>query len=150
MWSVAFFPDNKTLLTGGTDRMIRRWIAVTGEPIGAVIAGSPDDPLAAYARRSRRAGVPRLRRLPHARRRGGRARGADACRASSAAGSRRAGLQLLRGAAEACDIVWTPETVSKLFEVGPMAYTPGTKMPEQKLGDRDRAALVKFLEKATQ
>ena len=29
------------------------------------------------------------------------------------------------------DIVWTPETVSKLFEVGPMAYTPGTKMPEQ-------------------
>jgi len=28
------------------------------------------------------------------------------------------------------DIVWTPETVSKLFEIGPMAYTPGTKMPE--------------------
>jgi cytochrome c len=48
------------------------------------------------------------------------------------------------------DIVWTPDTVSKLFEVGPMAYTPGTKMPEQKIGSAaDRAALVKFLEKAT-
>jgi cytochrome c len=47
------------------------------------------------------------------------------------------------------DIVWTPQTVSKLFEVGPMTYTPGTKMPEQTLGDVDRAALVKFLEKAT-
>ena len=33
---------------------------------------------------------------------------------------------------------------------GPMAYTPGTKMPEQKIGSaEDRAALVRFLEKAT-
>ena len=47
------------------------------------------------------------------------------------------------------DIVWTPDTVSKLFEIGPAAYTPGTKMPEQRLGAEDRAALVKFLEKAT-
>jgi cytochrome c len=47
-------------------------------------------------------------------------------------------------------IVWTPETVSKLFEIGPMAYTPGTKMPEQKIGSaEDRDALVKFLAKAT-
>jgi cytochrome c len=37
-----------------------------------------------------------------------------------------------------------------LFEVGPAAYTPGTKMPEQRIGsEADRAALVKFLERAT-
>ena len=43
------------------------------------------------------------------------------------------------------DIVWTPETVSKLFEVGPAAYTPGTKMPEQQIGSaQDRKALVDF------
>jgi cytochrome c len=31
-----------------------------------------------------------------------------------------------------------------------MQYTPGTKMPEQKIGvPEDRQALVKFLEKAT-
>jgi cytochrome c len=48
------------------------------------------------------------------------------------------------------DIVWTPETVSKLFEVGPMTYTPGTKMPEQTIGsEQDRKALVEFLAKAT-
>ena len=48
------------------------------------------------------------------------------------------------------DIVWTPETVAKLFEVGPMTYTPGTKMPDQKIGaPEDREALVRFLEKAT-
>ena len=49
VWSVAFFPDSRTLLTGGTDRMIRRWDAVSGEPIGSVVVGAPDDPLAAYA-----------------------------------------------------------------------------------------------------
>jgi cytochrome c len=47
------------------------------------------------------------------------------------------------------DVVWTPETVSKMFEVGPMAYTPGTKMPEQKIGSEDRKALMEFLAKAT-
>ncbi|MGC2775204.1 MAG: hypothetical protein WA418_06145, partial [Bradyrhizobium sp.] len=48
------------------------------------------------------------------------------------------------------DIVWTPATVAKLFEVGPSTYTPGTKMPEQTIGAaEDRAALVEFLEKAT-
>jgi cytochrome c len=47
-------------------------------------------------------------------------------------------------------IVWTPETVAKLFEVGPTAYTPGTKMPEQVIGSADdRKALVDFLAKAT-
>ena len=49
VWSVAFFPDNRTLLTGGADRMIRRWDASNGEPIGAAVVGTPDDPLAAYA-----------------------------------------------------------------------------------------------------
>ena len=44
------------------------------------------------------------------------------------------------------DIVWTPETVSRLFEIGPSAYTPGTKMPEQRIGSEDRAALVQFLD----
>jgi cytochrome c len=48
------------------------------------------------------------------------------------------------------DIVWTPETVSKLFELGPNAYTPGTKMPEQRISSaEDRKALTEFLARAT-
>ena len=35
------------------------------------------------------------------------------------------------------DIVWTPETVAKLFELGPSVYTPGTKMPDQRIGLAD-------------
>jgi cytochrome c len=37
-----------------------------------------------------------------------------------------------------------------MFEVGPLTYTPGTKMPEQKIGSaEDREALVEFLRKVT-
>jgi cytochrome c len=48
------------------------------------------------------------------------------------------------------DITWTPDTIAKLFEVGPAQYTPGTKMPEQRLTDPDdRKALVEWLGRVT-
>ena len=145
----AFFPDHRTLLSGGTDRMIRRWDAVSGEPIGNVAAGAPEDPLAAFA------GDPGAEVF----------RACVACHTLSADEGNRAGPTLagifgrriatlpgynFSAALKRLDIVWTPETVSKLFELGPMTYTPGTKMPEQTIGSaEDRAALVRFLEKAT-
>jgi cytochrome c len=149
VWSGAFVPDSRTLLTGGTDRMIRRWNAETGDHIGQVAMGGPEDPLAAYAD-DHGAQV---------------FRACIACHTLKPDEGNRAGPTLaglfgrriatLPGynfspALKKLDIVWTPETVSKLFELGPMAYTPGTKMPEQKLGSAaDRDALVKFLEKVT-
>ena len=149
VWSTAFFPDSRTLLTGGTDRMIRRWDAVTGEPIGTVVMGTPEDPLARYA------GDPGAEVY----------RACVACHTLSPDEGNRAGPTLagifgrriaslpgynFSAALKKLDIVWTPETVSKLFEVGPMTYTPGTKMPEQTIGSADdRAALMRFLERAT-
>ncbi|MEJ2625299.1 MAG: hypothetical protein P8Z80_12360, partial [Pseudolabrys sp.] len=48
------------------------------------------------------------------------------------------------------DIVWSKKTISKLFEIGPVHYTPGTKMPEQTIGsEKDRQALVDFIAKVT-
>jgi cytochrome c len=149
VWSTTFFPDNRTLLTGGTDRMIRRWDAVTGDHIGQVAMAGAEDPLAAY-------GDDRGARV---------FRACVACHTLTPDEGNRAGPTLhgvfgrriatLPGynfspALKKLDIVWTPETVSRLFEIGPMAYTPGTKMPEQTIGAaEDRNALVKFLEKAT-
>ena len=149
VWSVAFFRDNRTLLTGGTDRTIRRWDAVSGEPLGAVVVGAPDDPLAAYA------SDPGAQVF----------RACVACHTLSPDEGNKAGPSLagifgrkiatLPGyryseALKHMDIVWTPETVAKMFEVGPMTYTPGTKMPEQKIGSlEERQALVEFLAKAT-
>ena len=147
-WSVAFLPDNHTLLTGGTDRLIRRWNAVNGDHLGEVAMNGPADPLAAYE------GDPGAQVF----------RACVACHTLNADEGPRAGPTLagifgrkiasLPGydfspALKKLDIVWTPETVSKLFDVGPAAYTPGTKMPEQRVGAEDRATLVKFLEKVT-
>src|SRR5262245_1398137 len=149
VWSVAFFPDNRTLLTGGTDRIIRRWDAVTGEPIGNVVMGAAEDPLAAFAG-DHGAEVFRACIACHT------LRADEGVRAGpTLAGIFGRRIATLPGynfsdALKQLDIVWAPETVAKLFEVGPMAYTPGTKMPEQRIGSaEDRAALVQFLEKAT-
>jgi len=149
VWSVAFFPDSRTLLTGGADRMIRRWDASNGEPIGAVVVGTQDDPLAVYAG-DHGAEV---------------FRACVACHTLSPDEGNKAGPTLsgifgrriatvpgynFSPALKKLDIVWTPETVSKLFEIGPANYTPGTKMPEQTIGSaEDRKALVDFLAKVT-
>jgi cytochrome c len=149
VWSVTFFPDNRTLLTGGADRVIRRWDATTGEQIGSVVAGGPTDPLAAYV------GDPGAQVF----------RACVACHTlrpdeGNRAGPTLAGLMGRRiatlpgysfsPALKKLDIVWTSETVAKLFELGPAIFTPGTKMPEQTINSaEDRLALVKFLEKVT-
>ncbi|MGB9364541.1 MAG: c-type cytochrome [Xanthobacteraceae bacterium] len=149
VWSVAFLPDSRTMITGGADRMVRRWDAITGDHIGAVALAAPEDPLAAFA------GDPGAEVY----------RACVACHTVSPDEGNRAGPTLagiygrkiatLPGynfseALKKLDIVWTPETVAKLFEVGPAEYTPGTKMPEQRIGSaEDRKALTDFLAKAT-
>ncbi len=145
VWSMAFTPDGRQLLTGGADRIVRRWDATSGEHIGA-IAGAGDD------------GVPGpYREMP----------GADIFKACSVChtlqpdGAGRAGPSLyglfgrkagsLPGysysdAFRNLDLVWTEKTVSRLFEIGPQAFTPGTKMPEQTVGNaQERQALIDFL-----
>ena len=149
VWSAAFLPDSRTLLTGGADNIIRRWNAATGEPIDPLLLETAGDPLAAYAG-DRGADIFRACVACHT-------LGADQ---ANRAGPTLAGIFGRRIATvpgynfseslKRLDIVWTPETVSKLFEIGPSAYTPGTKMPEQRIGsEQDRAALVQFLERAT-
>ncbi len=149
VWSLAFRSGTDELLTGGGDRLVRRWRATTGEHLGAVVMGGPADAATRFADHP----------------------GAEVFRACSAChtlgpdGGNRAGPTLhgvigrriatapgydyspaLRG----MSIVWTKETIAALFDVGPNAYTPGTKMPEQRVVDPDdRKALVDFIAKAT-
>jgi cytochrome c len=48
------------------------------------------------------------------------------------------------------DIVWTEETIAKLFDHGPDVLVPGTKMPIQRLKSVERRdALIRFLKNAT-
>lgn len=149
VWSLAFLPDGRQLLSGGGDRLVRRWNAVTGEHVGAVVPRAGEDPLAAF-NGERGAQV---------------FRACAACHTLTPADGNRAGPTLhglfgrriasapgyaYSDAFKAMDLVWTKETVAKLFEIGPNAYTPGTKMPEQTIGSaEDRQALVDWLEKVT-
>lgn len=149
VWSLAFLPDGRQLLSGGADRLVRRWNAVTGEHVGAVVPRAGEDALAAF-QGERGAEV---------------FRACAACHTLTPADGNRAGPTLhgifgrriatapgyaYSDALKGMEIVWSKETVAKLFEVGPNAYTPGTKMPEQRIGSaEDRQALVEWLEKVT-
>jgi len=149
VWSAAFTPDGKELLTGGGDRIVRRWDAATGEHIGPVVPSPGVDPLAEF-RGSRGAEV---------------FRACAACHTLTVDGGNRAGPTLHKvfgrkiatapgyvysDAFKTMDIVWTRETIGRLFELGPTIVTPGTKMPEQVVSDPDdRKALLDFLEAAT-
>ena len=149
VWSVVFLPDNRALLTGGTDAMIRRWNAASGEPIDSILVGAPENPLKQYIG-DRGAEV---------------FRACVACHTLRPDEAQKAGPTLwhifgrriatLPGynfspALKKLDIVWSKETIAKLFEIGPTHYTPGTKMPEQTIGAaEDRKALVDFLARAT-
>lgn len=149
VWSLAFLPDGRQILSGGADRLVRRWNAVTGEHIGTVVPRAGADVLAAF-NGERGAQVFRACAACHTltpsdgNRAGPTLHGIFGRRIASAQG------YAYSEAFKTMDIVWTKETVAKLFEIGPNAYTPGTKMPEQTIGSaEDRQALVDWLEKVT-
>lgn len=145
VWAVAL--TKGALLASGADNVVRAWDVDTGASLAASAEAAAEE-------------------------RFGESRGAQvfrACAACHALGlqdGRRAGPTLHGifgrriGTAEGYDfspalqgmeIDWTPETVAELFELGPSRYTPGTKMPEQRIGSAaDRAALVEFLAEQTQ
>ena len=53
-------------------------------------------------------------------------------------------------ALKSAGIVWSEETVAKLFSLGPEHYVPGSKMPLQRISDPNKVkALVAFLKEAT-
>ncbi len=148
VWAIAFLPDSRTLLSGGIDTIVRRWDTRTGDQIPTTAINDVKEPLAAY-RGDHGADVFRANCI--------------ACHSLKADDGVRAGPTLAgifgRKVAELpdynytpslkkLDIVWSPETIARMFEVGPSEFMPGTKMPELKIGEQDRNALVKFLQKA--
>ena len=150
VWALAFSPDGAELFTGGADRALRRWTVATGLAAGEALS-KPTDTLA----QKDGAGEDGARVF----------RACVACHTVKADEGHRAGPTLagimgrpiatapgyqFSDALRAMRIVWTQETIAKLFEVGPAVYTPGTKMPEQRITDpADRQALVEWLARVT-
>lgn len=145
LWSMAFSRDGEVLFTGGNDRLVRRWRVATGEPVSPLVTTASEDVPTA------------LKSHPGA----AVFRACVACHTLVADGGNRAGPTLagLYGrkigtatgydyspALRTMNIVWSPETLQRLFEEGPARFTPGTKMPEQTVNRaEDRAALAEFL-----
>jgi cytochrome c len=145
IWSVAL--TQAEILTGGNDGLIRRWDVSSATPLGTGAIAAE----ASFDDGSRGAEVWRSCALCHsltpgdANRAGPTLHGIFGRRIGTAEGFDYS--QALRD----MDIVWTPETVSELFEVGPDTYTPGSRMPDQRVpAAEDRAALVEFLARVTQ
>ncbi|HEX6144991.1 MAG TPA: c-type cytochrome [Geminicoccaceae bacterium] len=153
VWSVAFGEDGETLLSGGADGLVvTHDLAARTEP--GVPAETPPAPASGVAAPfddgSRGAKLFRT---------------CAACHTLTPDGGHRAGptLHNLFGrpagghpgypyseALKSADLVWTEETVSRLFEVGPETLVPGSKMPLQRMPDpADRAALIAWLKDAT-
>lgn len=148
VWALGFSSDSRELFSGGADRALRRWNPLTGKPSGRDIATAE---------------APRRINESEA---GARVfRACRACHSLEAGDNSRAGPSLhgimgrrvasapgysYSDALAKLDIVWSKDKIAELFDVGPNALLPGTKMPEQRISDPEaRQALVDWLAKVT-
>jgi cytochrome c len=146
VWSVAFAPDGQTLLSGGADGLVLTYDLSEPADAAPVLAE------AAAMQEDDSRGAELFRKCV-------------ACHTVTPDGDHRAGPTLYRlfgraagsrsdypysAALEESDLVWTEQTVARLFEVGPEVMVPGSKMPLQRLPDpQDRADLIAYLKQIT-
>jgi cytochrome c len=149
VWALAFAAEGRELLSGGADRIIRRWNPTDGEPIGKTPESSAPDVLAEFPG-DRGAELFRACIACHTLKRDAENRAGPSLNGVFGRRIATAPGYNFSPALKKLDIVWNAETIGNLFEIGPSRYTPGTKMPEQRIENAaDRAALIRFLEKAT-
>ncbi|MEM6888912.1 MAG: c-type cytochrome [Pseudomonadota bacterium] len=150
IWALAFAPDGQNIHAGGLDNAMYSW------------------PVAALDRADKMTDTERsFLRDPSTMSNGERQfqRKCSICHALGPDGERRAGPTLYglfgrpAGAVDGylysdtlngADIVWSEETIDALFDVGPDHYTPGSKMPQQRIATQsDRDDLIAFLKEST-
>jgi cytochrome c len=151
VWGLAFAPGGAALYIAGLDDFVTRWNIVPRDPFEPIDSPFP-----------RRFQVDEADSSdPIARGRAHFARKCSVCHTLDPDGKNRAGPTLnglfgrhiasLPGypysdALKKLDMVWNEETVAKLFELGPENFTPGSKMPLQKMTDKaERDALIAYL-----
>lgn len=151
IWAMDFGPLGATIYYGGKDDFVTVWQVRPRKPFETVTGPVPrryevteaEDPGALHFWRT-----------------------CSICHTLTSDGGNRAGPTLYKvfgrkagslpgypysDALKNADIVWSEETIGRLFDLGPDHYTPGTKMPLQRIADpRTRNALIAFLKEATE
>lgn len=154
VWALAFAPSGTALYYGGLDDFATLWKIAPREPFEAIdsafprrfqVTGSSDDPLArGELQFARKCSVCHTLRPDGKNRAGPTLHNVFGRRIASVEGYPYS-KELTR-----LDIVWNEDTISKLFELGPENFTPGSKMPLQRMTDKaQRDALIAFLKVAT-
>ncbi len=139
------------LLSAGGDGLVRSWPIAREGPAGADIAPEAG-PLASLARSAdpgerlfAKCGACHTLTPEGGNKAGPTLHGLFGRRAGSVAG------YPYSPALRNSSIVWTEQTVDKLFALGPHIMTPGSKMPLQRMADpSERAALIGYLKRQTQ
>ncbi|WP_235911606.1 cytochrome C [Mesorhizobium xinjiangense] len=150
VWGLSFTPDGRHLYRAGLDDFAIRWRIRPSEPVEPVRS--------VYPRRFQAHDAEDPGEIEFLRK-------CSVCHTLTPDDANRAGPTLyglfgrVAGTVEGyeyskalakSDIIWTPETVSLLFDHGPDVVTPGTKMPIQRLKSVERRdALIEFLLEAT-
>jgi len=144
VWALALSQD--TLFAGGVTGAIRRFSTADGALIGGGLASLADD----FHDGSRGAEVYRACAICHSLEPGDHTRAGPSLHGIFDRPIASVEGYAFSPALRDLDIVWTPRTVAELFEVGPDLYTPGSRMPDQRVADpADRQALVEFLDRAS-
>ena len=153
IWSMAFGRYGRYLLSAGSDEVVRLWDLVVGREVG-----SESDRMA-------RAALPQPR--SESEQRGAKlyAKCSVCHTLGPNGGNKRAGPNLhglfgrragtvegysYSNALSSSSLIWNEETIDLLFAEGPDEYTPGSKMPLQKMPNpKDRADLISYLKLVT-
>lgn len=150
IWALAYDPTGETIYAGGLDDVVYAWPVALLDEYDAVADGE-------------RSFLRAVEDMPNGERQF--MRKCSICHALENGVSRKAGPTLyhLFGRAagtvegyrysdilDGSDIIWTDETIDRLFDLGPDHYIPGSKMPMQRItAAQDRADLIEFLKTAT-
>ena len=149
VWALAFSPDGANIHAGGLDNAMYSWPVdkldgIRIEDEGQSFLTPPDEMSNGERQFQRKCSICHALGPDGGRRAGPTLHGLFGRKAGTVAGYPYSD-RLERG-----DIVWSDETVDRLFDLGPDHFIPGSKMPMQRItGDGDRADLIAFLKEAT-
>ena len=152
-WALAFAPGATRLYYGGLDDFATLWQMSPRESFETVdstfprrfqVTGAADDPLAeGELQFARKCSICHTLEPDGRNRAGPTLHGVFGRRIASLPG------YPYSEAVKGLDIVWSAETIERLFELGPEVFTPGSKMPLQKMTDpRQRSALIAYMQAA--